>query len=66
MSDEMEAIKRSIVSAMGCLSPVGPSADERLAWHRLNGALKGEAPRSSLSEYDPFTKLKARGSSETA
>ena len=39
---------RCINMAMGCISPLSSSIDERLAWYRLLDALEGREPRLRL------------------
>jgi hypothetical protein len=45
MTEEIERLKRCITMAMGCISPLGKTKDERLAWYRLLDAMEGREPR---------------------
>lgn len=48
VSGEVGRLLRCINMAMGCLSPLAKTADERLAWLRLLDGMEGREPRDKL------------------
>jgi hypothetical protein len=49
-NEEAERLLRCIRMAMGCLDPLSPRPDERLAWFRLLDGVEGREPRTTGHE----------------
>jgi len=50
LTEQVARQRRCIHMAMGCISPLSPNNDERLAWFRLLDAIEGREPRAGLEE----------------